>query len=71
MKAIDNIKDLEKEIRNNKTRIGVTKEFYYWLQAKIPEIEYRRENHLADIPICFYGGIEIYIEDEELKDSDD
>lgn len=66
MKRIDNHKDFLKELKKGNRRIGVTEEFYNWLKTNIVE-ETTKSDYPPISPFC---GVEIYIENDELKDSD-
>ena len=67
MKIIDNHKDFLKELKKGNKRIGVTEEFYNWLKINIKETIANNDY----LPISHFGGVEVYIGKEELKDSDD
>ena len=67
MKRIDNHKDFLKELKKGNKRIGVTEEFYNWLKINIKETIANNDYP----PISLFGGVEVYIGKEELKDSDD
>ena len=67
MKRIDNHEDFLKELKKGNKRIGVTEEFYNWLKVNIRETT-ANSNYPPINPFC---GVEVYIEKEELKDSDD
>ena len=67
MKIIDNHKDFLKELKKGNKRIGATEEFYNWLKINIKETIANNDYP----PISPFGGVEVYIGKEELKDSDD
>lgn len=67
MKRIDNHEDFLKELKKGNKRIGVTEEFYNWLKVNIRETTANSDY----TPISPFNGVEVYIEKEELKDSDD
>ena len=66
MNKIDNHKDFLKELKKGNKRIGVTEQFYNWLKENIKEATIN--NNFP--PINSFYGVEVYIEKEELKDSD-
>lgn len=65
-KAINNHKDFLKELKKGNKRVGVTEEFYNWLKTNIKETT-TNSNYP---PIAPFYGVEIYIEKDEVKDSD-
>ena len=67
MKQIDNHKDFLKELKKGNKKIGVTEEFYNWLKINIKETT-TNSNYPYINSFC---GVEVYIEKEELNDSDD
>lgn len=59
-KPINNSVDFIRELRKGVKSIGVTKEFYTWLQANIDMRYVQSPNY---VPISSFYGIEVYIDE--------